>query len=145
MLCLCVFRSSIERNEKNQLISRQIGAKRVDFEPRGSGRGAPCQTGWPCHLRKQENARQQSGTVAPCRFNSSRLIVIWRCNLESSSFFSHSLSLENGDSRFLVFIFGCSWFESFGLKLIAKSGRLSFSVNRNYVPLPFSFCVLIQS
>jgi len=38
-------------------MSRQTGAKKVGFESRGSGIGAPCRAGWPCHPRKQENER----------------------------------------------------------------------------------------
>jgi len=33
-------------------MSRQTGAKKVDFKSRGSGMGAPYQAGWPCYPRK---------------------------------------------------------------------------------------------
>jgi len=95
-------------------MSRQIGAKKVDFELRGSGMGAPCHAGWLCHPEKQEMkgskvARwQRAPLVNPghLRFH----IVIW--GLCSFSLF---FSLENGNFRVLIsellFLISNHWIE----------------------------------
>jgi len=79
----------------------QTGAKKVNFEPKGSGMGAPCQADLSCYPRRREKAGQQSGTVAPCQFSASRLIPWAHCNLGITQFFLSSSLSKMATSGFL--------------------------------------------